>query len=87
MHSNVLRLGIVLHAVRQRQAGWEHDGKSKAGVTATFPRTEGAKGEALVSNYTSMLEDQVAVGVALPFEDLMAGGEEVAATANAPEKT
>jgi hypothetical protein len=51
------------------------------------PRIEGAKREALVSNYASMLEDQVVVGEALPFEDLMANGEKVAATVNAPAKT
>lgn len=34
-----------------------------------------------------MLADQVVVGEALPFEDLMANGEEFAATVNAPAKT
>lgn len=44
---------------------------------------EGAAREALAADYASMLEDQVMVGDALPFEDLMAACEEVASRANA----
>ena len=44
---------------------------------------EGAAREALAADYASMLEDQVMVGDALPFEDLMATCEEVASRANA----
>ena len=39
--------------------------------------------EALAADYASMLEDQVMVGDALPFEDLMMACEEVASRANA----
>jgi hypothetical protein len=38
-------------------------------------------------DYARMLEDQVMVGDALPFEDLMAACAEVAARANAARKT
>jgi len=48
---------------------------------------EGAARRALSLDYASMLEDQVLVGDALPFEDLMAACAEVAARANAAEKT
>lgn len=44
---------------------------------------EGAAHEALAADYASMLEDQVMVGDALPFQDLMAACEEVASRANA----
>ena len=44
---------------------------------------EGAAREALAADYGSMLEDQVMVGDALPFQDLMAACEEVASRANA----
>lgn len=39
--------------------------------------------EALAADYASMLEDQVMVGDALPFEDLMMACKEVASRANA----
>jgi hypothetical protein len=44
---------------------------------------EGAAREALAADYASMLEDQLMVGDALPFENLMAACEEVASRANA----
>lgn len=44
---------------------------------------EGTAREALAADYASMLEDQVMVGDALPFEDLMMACEEVASRANA----
>lgn len=44
---------------------------------------EGAAREALAADYAGMLEDQVMVGDALPFQDLMAACEEVASRANA----
>lgn len=44
---------------------------------------EGTAREALAADYASMLEDQVMVGDALPFEDLMMACEEVASSANA----
>ena len=44
---------------------------------------EGTAREALAADYASMLEDQVMVGDALPFDDLMAACEEVASRANA----
>ncbi len=47
---------------------------------------EGAAREALAADYASMLEDQVMVGDALPFEDLMRACEEVAARANRAAK-
>lgn len=43
---------------------------------------EGAAREALAADYASMLDDQVMVGGALPFEDLMLACEEVASRAN-----
>jgi hypothetical protein len=43
---------------------------------------EGAAREALAADYASMLEDQVMVGDALPFEDLMQTCAELAAIAN-----
>lgn len=43
---------------------------------------EGAARDALAVDYASMLEDQVMVGDALPFEDLMLACGEVAARAN-----
>jgi hypothetical protein len=43
---------------------------------------EGAAREALAADYASMLEDQVMVGDALPFEDLMKACAGVAARAN-----
>lgn len=47
---------------------------------------EGAAREALAADYASMLEDQVMVGDALPFEDLMAACAEVASRANTAAK-
>jgi len=44
---------------------------------------EGSAREALAADYAGMLEDQVMVGDALPFQDLMAACEEVASRANA----
>jgi len=44
---------------------------------------QGAAREALAADYDGMLEDQVMVGDALPFQDLMAACEEVASRANA----
>lgn len=44
---------------------------------------EGAALEALAADYARMLEDQVMIGDAMPFEDLMAACEEVASRANA----
>ncbi|NDZ17095.1 hypothetical protein C7T35_28145 [Variovorax sp. WS11] len=44
---------------------------------------EGAALEALASDYTKMLEDEVMVGSALPFDELMQACAEVAAYANA----
>ncbi|WP_428508889.1 hypothetical protein [Roseateles sp.] len=44
---------------------------------------QGAAREALAADYARMLEDQVMVGDALPFEDLMQACAEVAAQANA----
>jgi hypothetical protein len=83
----MLRLVIVQHAVRQRYAGWEHehDGKSKAGVNASFPTHRGSQTRGACLELRQ--EDQVVVGEALPFEDLMANGEKVAATVKAPAKT
>jgi hypothetical protein len=43
---------------------------------------EGTAREALAADYASMLEDQVMVGDALSFQDLMAACEEVASRAN-----
>ena len=43
----------------------------------------GAAREALAADYTSMLADQVMVGSALPFDELMQACAEVAARANA----
>lgn len=43
---------------------------------------EGAAREALAADYASMLEDQVMVGGALPFQDLMAACQELASRAN-----
>ena len=43
---------------------------------------EGTAREALATDYASMLEDQVMVGNALPFDDLMQACSEVAARAN-----
>lgn len=48
---------------------------------------EGAAREALAADYASMLEDQVMVADALPFEDLMAACAEVAARANAAARS
>lgn len=44
---------------------------------------EGSAREALAADYAGMLDDQVMVGDALPFQDLMAACEEVASRANA----
>ncbi len=55
-----------------------------AGTLHVVP--EGAAREALAADYASMLEDQVMVGDALPFEDLMSACEEVAARANGAAK-
>lgn len=44
---------------------------------------EGAASESLASDYASMLEDEVMVGNALPFDQLMQACAEVAARANA----
>lgn len=52
-----------------------------AGALHVVP--EGAAREALAADYASMLEDQVMVGDALPFEDLMQACAEVATRANA----
>lgn len=48
---------------------------------------EGAAREALAADYASMLEDQVMVGDALPFEDLMQACAEFAARANRASTT
>lgn len=55
-----------------------------AGALHVVP--EGAAREALAADYASMLEDQVMVGDALPFEELMQACAEVAARANAAAK-
>jgi len=55
-----------------------------AGTLHVVP--EGAAREALAADYANMLEDQVMVGDALPFEDLMLACEEVAARANSAAK-
>jgi len=55
-----------------------------AGALHVVP--EGAAREALAADYASMLEDQVMVGDALPFEDLMRDCAEVAARANGATK-
>ena len=47
---------------------------------------EGAARESLASDYASMLEDEVMVGNALPFDQLMQACAEVAARANAAAK-
>lgn len=47
---------------------------------------EGDARDALAADYARMLEDQVMVGDALPFEDLMQACAEVAAKANAAAK-
>lgn len=47
---------------------------------------DGAAREALSADYASMLEDQLMVGDALAFEELMAACQEVAARANAAAK-
>jgi hypothetical protein len=44
---------------------------------------QGAAREALASDYAKMLEDEVMVGNALPFDELMRACAEVAARANA----
>ncbi|WP_162245725.1 hypothetical protein [Variovorax sp. Root411] len=44
---------------------------------------EGAAREALATDYAKMLEDEVMVGNALPFDELMRSCAEVAAHANA----
>lgn len=48
---------------------------------------EGTARDALAADYASMLEDQVMVGNALPFEDLMQACAEVTARANAAAKS
>lgn len=55
-----------------------------AGTLRVVP--DGAAREALAADYASMLEDQVMVGDALPFEDLMLACGEVAARANSAAK-
>ena len=52
-----------------------------AGALHVVP--DGAARDALAADYARMLEDQVMVGDALPFEDLMQACAEVAARANA----
>ena len=47
---------------------------------------EGAAREALATDYAKMLEDEVMVGNALPFDELMHACAEVTARANAPAK-
>ena len=47
---------------------------------------EGAARESLASDYASMLEDEIMVGNALPFDQLMQACAEVAARANAAAK-
>lgn len=56
-----------------------------AGALHVVP--EGAAREALAADYASMLEDQVMVGDALPFEDLMLACGQVAARANSAAKS
>jgi len=52
-----------------------------AGALQIVP--EGAAREALATDYAKMLEDEIMVGDALPFDDLMQASAEVAARANA----
>ena len=47
---------------------------------------EGAARESLANDYAKMLEDEVMVGNALPFDDLMQTCAEIATRANAPVK-
>ena len=47
---------------------------------------EGAARESLATDYASMLEDEVMVGNALPFDQLMQACAEVAARSNAAAK-
>jgi hypothetical protein len=52
-----------------------------AGALQIVP--QGAAREALATDYAKMLEDEIMVGDALPFDDLMQASAEVAARANA----
>lgn len=56
-----------------------------AGALHVVP--EGAARDALAADYASMLEDQIMLGDALPFNDLMQACAEVAARANAAAKS
>ena len=48
---------------------------------------EGAAREALAADYATMLEDEVMVGDALPFDELMQACAQVQARANAAART
>ncbi|MGM9484882.1 nucleotidyl transferase AbiEii/AbiGii toxin family protein [Roseateles sp. NT4] len=84
----------VAHAVAEHKSYFflEKDAAGKtvdyfaaiSGALRVVP--EGAARAALAADYASMLEDQVMVGDALPFEDLMLACEKVAASANSAAK-